>query len=81
MNAKTVFLEALELEDSARAHFIAEACAGDTGLEARVNALIRAHHDADERLPEAGGWIPGPAARSVTFLELCRAVELAREEN
>jgi eukaryotic-like serine/threonine-protein kinase len=45
--AKAVFRRAVELDDAnARAAFVANACANDRQLKARVNALLQKHADA-----------------------------------
>src|SRR5713226_2583318 len=44
MNERTVFITALEKEDSAqRSAYLDEACAGDTALRERIEALLRSH--------------------------------------
>ena len=59
--AKELFLDALELPPGERSAHLDTACAGDTELRARVDALLAAHGSADARLgaplvqPPAGG--------------------------
>src|SRR5262245_16760304 len=44
MNERTLFLTALEMEDSSqRTAYLNEACAGDAALRARVEALLQSH--------------------------------------
>src|SRR5438552_3554376 len=44
MNERTVFMTALEKEDAAeRSAYLDEACAGDTALRERVEALLGSH--------------------------------------
>jgi tetratricopeptide (TPR) repeat protein len=52
---KSVFLRAQELEDAARAEFLAEACADDPDLRAKVEEML-----ADSTLTTRGPWPGGP---------------------
>jgi serine/threonine-protein kinase len=51
-----IFHRALELEEGRRSSFVAQACAGDPDLEARVQALLAAEGNA-------GGFLETPIAR------------------
>jgi hypothetical protein len=58
-NAKALFLEALERQGGEELlRFLDEACGGDSALRARVEELLRAHHDA-------GSFLEPPAPRPV----------------
>src|SRR5271165_146485 len=50
-----IFAEALALPEGERQRFIVDACRGDEGLRARVEALVRAHESA-------GGFMGAPTA-------------------
>jgi hypothetical protein len=51
MDERTLFLNALEKPDAAqRTAYLAEACAGDVMLRARVEALLQSHERAGEFL-------------------------------
>jgi eukaryotic-like serine/threonine-protein kinase len=53
--AEEVFCSALEHEDpSTRRAFLDEACAGDAGLRAKVDALLAAHETAEELFTQSG---------------------------
>src|SRR3954464_8810642 len=57
--ARAIFLHAVgRLPADRRAAYVAEACGGDAGLEARVRHLLRAH-------AEAGSFLEHPAAGPV----------------
>jgi serine/threonine protein kinase len=47
---KTLFLEALDRPEAERAAFLDAACAGDTNLRERVEALLHSHHRNDSFL-------------------------------
>jgi WD40 repeat protein/serine/threonine protein kinase len=56
MTEATLFAAALEKTDPAeRAAFLEQACAGDAGLRARVEALLRSHEGAGNFLAGAAG--------------------------
>jgi eukaryotic-like serine/threonine-protein kinase len=63
---KEVFLAALEATPAARPALLAEQCAGDADLRARVEAMLRAHNEddvLDRPLVEPPPTVPpGPAA-------------------
>src|SRR5262249_17844514 len=67
---QAVFLAAAEIADPAnRAKFLDEACAGDTELRSRVEALLRAHDQADTLLDHPAVAPPDPdhgATRALT---------------
>src|SRR5262245_34171112 len=50
MNEATIFAAALEKAGEERAAYLADACAGDERLRRRVEALLRAHAEADDLL-------------------------------
>ena len=50
MNELEIFLEALDREPAERAAFLDAACASDAGLRQRLEALLRAHAQADSFL-------------------------------
>jgi formylglycine-generating enzyme required for sulfatase activity/serine/threonine protein kinase len=59
---QTVFLSAAEISDLAnRARFLDGACAGDTELRFRVEALLRAHEQPDSLLDRPAVAPPAPA--------------------
>jgi len=73
---KTVFLEALDkASDADRTDFLDEVCAEDEALRKRVEALLRAHHQADPLLDfTAAEHLSGPAGEhglddSIFFLD------------
>src|SRR5438034_64171 len=47
MTEKTLFTDALEIPPAERAAFLDAACAGDADLRAGVEALLKAHADAE----------------------------------
>jgi eukaryotic-like serine/threonine-protein kinase len=54
MNERTLFLEALEQDDPAkRSAYLEAACAGDSALRFRVEALLKSHEGAGSFLGEA----------------------------
>src|SRR4051812_25886779 len=56
MNEETLFIEALEVRDSAeRAEFLGKACAGDEALRGRLERLLEQHE-------QAGSFLNRPAA-------------------
>ncbi len=58
---QAVFLAAAEIGDPAnRAEFLDGACDGDTGLRSRVEALLRAHEQADSLLDHPAVAPPDP---------------------
>src|SRR5262245_57393451 len=62
MNEATIFAAAVEKEAPDRAAFVAEACGSDAKLRRRVEALLRAHAEADDLLdppdPLTGAYHP-----------------------
>jgi tRNA A-37 threonylcarbamoyl transferase component Bud32 len=64
MNERTVFLAALEKEDSAqRRAYLNDACAGDGALRERVEALLRAHE-------REGKFLDVPAVEQLVAAEV-----------
>src|SRR5262245_40271172 len=58
---QAVFLAAAEIDDPAnRAKFLDGACDGDTELRSRVEALLRAHDQADSLLDHPAAVVPDP---------------------
>jgi serine/threonine protein kinase len=58
---KEVFLEAAELPDeTARAAYLDKACGGDSGLRARVEALLRSHNPEGSFLGTPAAVVPDP---------------------
>ncbi len=57
MDAKSIFLDAIELPPDERDVFLTEACGGDDSLAGRVRSLIEAHQRA-EREEESGPAFP-----------------------
>lgn len=55
MNAKDIFLDAIELPPEQRTSYIVRACGSNIDLEAAVRELIRVHE-------QAGDFLPGPPA-------------------
>ena len=59
MSERAIFCEALDLDDPAeRAAFLDKACAGDTALRQRIEALLRYH-------ASAGDFLAMPAAQQL----------------
>ena len=48
-----IFGEAIELSVAERAAFLDRACAGDAGMRARVEALLRGHDSSEGFLEES----------------------------
>jgi serine/threonine protein kinase len=80
MNEATIFAAALEKgTDEERAAFLADACRGDERLRRRVEALLRAHAEADDVLdPQTGGYHPVSEA-SGTLIGRYKLVERVGE--
>jgi len=63
MDAKSIFLDALEQPPSERGAFVARACGGDAVLEGRVARLLESHRRIEALKAESGSCFPGlPAA-------------------
>ena len=56
---KQIFYDVIDVEPSARAAYLAEACAGDEALQREVESLLASHDDAGE-------FIEAPAAAALT---------------
>lgn len=54
MRAKTLFAQAVELSAEERAAFLERGCGGDEALRRRVEALLRAHEQAEAFFVEGG---------------------------
>jgi hypothetical protein len=66
--ANSIFLEALELPESAREAFLAEACDGDTALADQVRLLLAASH-------EAGAFLESPPTAVVQLADTERELD------
>src|SRR5437016_13055180 len=53
--AKELFLAALELSGAERRAYLETACAGDTALRQRVEAMLQTHENSGELLPRPPG--------------------------
>src|SRR5438270_372548 len=51
--AKELFLAALEMSAAERAAHLDTACAGDTALRQRIEAMLRSHENSAELLPRS----------------------------
>jgi serine/threonine protein kinase/tetratricopeptide (TPR) repeat protein len=74
VDAKAIFLEALDCQEDELTHFVEQACGSDRALRTRVEELLRAHRDAgaflggaetpdatcDEPIAERPGTVIGP---------------------
>lgn len=62
MNAKSIFLEAIEQPATRRGEYIAWLCAGNPRLTTRVRALVEAHDRADREQAKTGTCFSGTPA-------------------